>query len=94
MAQSVECPTVTFNSGHDPRVRRSSSVSGSVLSVEPACDSLSPPAPPPHLCLRACALEEEEEEEEGEEDFRVPYITKFKMSIMLMATLTMKLSLT
>ena len=48
MAQSVECPILDFGSGHDPLVRGSSPVSGSVLSMEPAWDSLSPllSAPP------------------------------------------------
>ena len=33
MAQSVECPTLGFGSGHDPRVVGSSSSAGSVLSA-------------------------------------------------------------
>ena len=54
VAQLVEQPTLDFTSGHDLTVMRSSPTSGSVLSVEPACDSLSPSlsAPPPLLlCL-------------------------------------------
>ena len=40
VAQLAEHPTLDFASGHDPRVVGSSPVSGSVLSVEPAWDSL------------------------------------------------------
>ena len=36
MAQSVECPTLDFGSGHDPRVVELSPVLGSVLNMEPA----------------------------------------------------------
>ena len=36
MAQSVECPTLDFGSGHDPRVVESSPGLGSTLSMEPA----------------------------------------------------------
>ena len=42
MAQLVEHLTLDFGSGHDPRVMGSSPMSGSMLSVEPAWDSLSP----------------------------------------------------
>ena len=41
VAQPVECPTLDFGSGHDPRVVGQSSASGSVLSMEPAWHSLS-----------------------------------------------------
>ena len=41
MAQSVEHLTLDFSSGHDPRVMGLSPKTGSVLSVEPAWDSLS-----------------------------------------------------
>ena len=36
MAQSVECPNLDFNLGHDPGVVGLRPVLGSVLSVEPA----------------------------------------------------------
>ena len=36
MAQSVECWTLDFGSGHDLRVVRLSLVSDSILGVEPA----------------------------------------------------------
>ena len=42
VAQSVKCLTPDFVSGHDLTVMRSSHMSGSVLGVEPAYDSLSP----------------------------------------------------
>ena len=35
VAQSFECPTLDFSSGHDPRVMESNPTSGSMLSVEP-----------------------------------------------------------
>ena len=41
VALSVECPTLDFHSSHDPRVVGSSPASDSMLSVEPAWDSLS-----------------------------------------------------
>ena len=41
VAQSVDCPTLDFGSGHDPRVMGSSPTWGSVLSMEPVCDSIS-----------------------------------------------------
>ena len=41
LVQSVKHLTLDFSSGHDPRVLGSSSMSGSVLSIEPAWDSLS-----------------------------------------------------
>lgn len=49
VAQSVECPTLYFGSGHDFRATRRNPVSGFVLSEECAWDSLlpSPTAPPP-----------------------------------------------
>ena len=43
----VKHPTLGFSSGHDLRVKRLSPVTGSVLSMEPAWDSLSLPLPPP-----------------------------------------------
>ena len=46
VAQSVECLTLHFSSGRDPRVMRSIPVLGSILSVESA---FSPSAPLPHL---------------------------------------------
>lgn len=51
MAHSIESPTLDFSSGHHLRVLRSSLVSGSVLSVDPAWNSLSPSpsVPPPDL---------------------------------------------
>ena len=49
MAQSVECRTLDFGSGHDPRVVGSSPPSGSVQDMEPAWDSLSLSTPPPLL---------------------------------------------
>ena len=59
VAQSVECPTLGFGSGHDLRVVRLSPASGSALSGESVCDSLSPsPLPYPpllHSLLRARA---------------------------------------
>ena len=42
MAQSVECLTLDFSSGHDLRVMRLGPVSGSALGVESASDPLSP----------------------------------------------------
>ena len=41
VVQSLERQTVDFGSGHDPRVMRSSPVSGSTLKMEPDWDSLS-----------------------------------------------------
>jgi len=43
VAQSVKRPTLGFGSGRDLRVVRWSPASGSALSRESACDSLSPP---------------------------------------------------
>ena len=54
VAQSVEHPTLDFDSGHDPRVMGSSPALGPVLSMEPAWDSLSLslcPLPPLVLTL-------------------------------------------
>ena len=34
VAQSIECLSIDFGSGHDPRVVESSTTSGSVLSAE------------------------------------------------------------
>ena len=53
MAQSVEHLTLDFNSGHDPKVMGSSPMLRSMLTVEPAYDSLSPSpfAPPPLIHL-------------------------------------------
>ena len=45
VAQLVERLTLDFGSGHGSRVMGSSPESGSVLSVEPAQDSLSHPLP-------------------------------------------------
>ena len=42
MAQSVECTTLDFSSGHDPRVRGSIPETDSLLSMETAQDCLSP----------------------------------------------------
>ena len=52
VAQLVKRPTTDFSSGHDPRVMGPSATLDSVLSVEPAWDSLSlPSAAPPPLSL-------------------------------------------
>ena len=58
VAQPVERPTLGFNSGHDPRVVRSSPVWGSALSVEPAqdCLSLSLCPSPPLACSLSVSL--------------------------------------
>ena len=61
MAQSFECPTLDFDSGHDPKVMGSSPTLVSLLSVEPAWDSVSlssvlPPSPQPLMCTHACAF--------------------------------------
>ena len=55
---SVECPTRDFSSGRDLRVMRLSPMSGSVLSVELAWDSLSvsAPVPLPLQCAHKCTL--------------------------------------
>lgn len=56
MAQSIKCPTLYFSSGHDLRVVRLRHVMGSVLSLEPTGDSLSPslfrfaPSSVTHVC--------------------------------------------
>lgn len=42
---SVEGPTLDFSSSHDLKVVRLSPMMGSMLSVEPAWDSLSPSQP-------------------------------------------------
>ena len=42
VAQSVECLTLEFSSGHDPGVIGLSTMLGCMLSVKPAWDSLSP----------------------------------------------------
>ena len=54
VAQSVEHPALDLGSGHDPGIVGSSPTSGSVLSVEPAWDSLS--LCPSTLLMHACAL--------------------------------------
>ena len=51
MAQLVEHLTLRFCSGHDLKVVRSSTTSGSMLSAEPARDSLSPFWPLPLLTI-------------------------------------------
>ena len=53
MVHLVECPTLDFGSGHDPKVVGLSPAWGSMLGVEPAQDSLSSSAPDPThaLCL-------------------------------------------
>ena len=58
VAQSVECPTLAFGSGHDLTVVSSSPESGSVLSVEPAWDSfsLSLSSPPGHALSLSLSL--------------------------------------
>ena len=58
VAQSVECLTLDFGSGHDPRVLGSSPVSGSLLGAEPTWDSSSPSVPPirAHVLVRALSL--------------------------------------
>ena len=50
VTQLVECPTLDFRSGHDPLVVGWSPAS--VLSMEPAWDSLSPSL---SVCLPPCA---------------------------------------
>ena len=50
----VECPTLGFGSGHDPRVGGSSPTLASMLSVEPAWDSLSLSLSAPPLCVCVC----------------------------------------
>ena len=42
MAHSVECLTLGFHLGYDPRVMGLNPMLGSALSMEPAEDSLSP----------------------------------------------------
>ena len=42
VAQLVKCPTLDFSSGHDLTVVRSSPTLGSMLSMGPAWDPLSP----------------------------------------------------
>ena len=51
MSKSVECPTLDFGLGHDPRVVGSSPESGSALIVETTYDSLSSSAAPPTHAL-------------------------------------------
>ena len=52
MARSVKRPTLDFGSGHDPRVVGSSPTLDSMLSMEPAWDSLSLSlCPSPQLVL-------------------------------------------
>ena len=63
-AQLVERPTLDFGSGHNPRVVGGSPVSGSMLSVEPAWNFLSPSlslslslsAPLPHTHTHSLSL--------------------------------------
>ena len=50
MVQLVECLTLDFGSGHDLRVMGLSLASGSMLSLEPAQDSLSFCLPLSHVC--------------------------------------------
>ena len=55
VAQLGKHLTLDFGSGHDHRVMRSSYMSGSELSIDPAYDYLSsspfaPPPPPAHSC--------------------------------------------
>ena len=54
MAQSDERPTLDFGSSHDPRVMGSSPTLGSVLSMQPAQDSLFLSLSAPPLCT--CVL--------------------------------------
>ena len=56
MAQLVECPTLDFGSGHDPRVMGSGSESGSEYGVELAWDSLSLSFPLPFSSAHVCVL--------------------------------------
>ena len=51
MAQFIEHPTLDFGSGHDLRVVRLNLLLGSMLSMEPAWDSLSPSLCAPYLHL-------------------------------------------
>ena len=48
VAQSVECLTLDFSSGHDPRAVGSSPASGSVLKACSLLGILFPSAPLPH----------------------------------------------
>ena len=54
MAQSVECPTLGFNSGHD--LMSSSHTSGSVLTVRSLGQLLSSPLSLPLPHLYSCSL--------------------------------------
>ena len=54
LAHLVKCLTLDFGSGHDLRVLGSSPVSGSLLGVEPASNSLSLSLYP-FLALRMCS---------------------------------------
>ena len=56
MAQSVKHSTLDLGSGHDLRVVGSSPMSGSVLSVESAWDSLSPSPSAPLTYTSSSAL--------------------------------------
>ena len=55
MAQLVECLTLGFGSGYNPRVMGSSPVSGSALNMEPAWDSLSLSLSPSATLLCLCS---------------------------------------
>ena len=65
MAQSVKCPTLDFDSGHDLSVMRLSPTSGSALSVEPARDSLFPSLSLPLPCLHTSLLTLKNKEKEA-----------------------------
>ena len=51
VAQSVECPTLDFSSAHGFMVMGWSPMSGFVLNMEPAWDSVSLSAPPVLTCV-------------------------------------------
>lgn len=56
MALWVKQQTLGLGLGHDLRVVRLSPAVGSVLRVESACDSPSPSASPPRMCLRSLSF--------------------------------------
>ena len=71
VAQVVECLTLGFSSGHDPRVVGSNPMLGSMLHMEPTWDSLSLSLsfPLPSLCTLSL-YKKKKEEEDGEKKER------------------------